>query len=280
MRLAHYARIRWCLSAGRGLPPAPTSPTPLLPAAAQRHHLTALREALADELCGVWVLWAPPGTGKSTLVGAAMRSLQADKGHPALLLDPASASGDSSSNNGGPIEWMREQLGLRNSSMLASSLLMHPGAVGRHTLLAVDHVERLPWWSSPPTSDRRLESLVTHLAEASVYSKRLSVLLVTEDAACARRILSWNGGQKFRRVDFPVWNEGQMYAFLAHHLATHARQWTVHERARLGRLAVISRNPRFVEHLCSTADPGYLASRAAVAEAHSLRRAWAEMRMH
>eukprot|EP01039_Chlorochromonas_danica_P009313 gene9313-10280_t len=174
---------------------------------------------------GVFVLAAPPGSGKSTFIKMTLPKLREKFRYIKILRDDENLFG------------MNIQESLHIPRRCALSEYLPAG-----TLIIIDQI------------DLQIESLpldvkayITALAADSVNSKKFKMMFCVSDPNTAREILSCNGGEKVQEIscrDSLVWSKAQLDTFIAIKLPRLSSQ----EIQRLESLAKVCRNsPGLIE---------------------------------
>lgn len=144
---------------------------------------------------GVFVLAAPPGSGKSTLIKMTLPELRKKFRYIKILRDDGNLFGMN----------IQESLYIPRRCALSEYL-------PAETLIIIDQIDLKIESLSPD-----LKAYITALAADSVNSKKFKMLFCVSDPNTAREILSCNGGEKVQEIscrDSLVWSKDQLGAFI------------------------------------------------------------------
>lgn len=175
---------------------------------------TDIEKGILDPNCGVKVLWAPEGSGKTTHVRLITNKLiQNNKLEGAIIIKATETDFT-------PLAWFSSSIKdlfypvpivLDASSIndLLENINSPQGILSpKRILIVIDQLENI-------RRTDKLNRLIKSLAEESVLSKKFTVLVITKDPAYARGLLELNGRTKIRPIckdDLQKykWNEHQI----------------------------------------------------------------------
>ena len=174
-----------------------------------------IRNCIHRQPGGVKIIWAPPGTGKSTTVKHVLNSeITDDKISGVLMLTPPRISME-------PDEWFRHELRYLGFETLTkydhlSGLIVAP--VNKHYEIVIDQCDNLNY-------DEKLRLFIKGIAEDSNIYNNYVVIVICTDAGKAATMKKWNGGIKIRLInDEPIaykWSVSQVEEWLKHNLKEH-----------------------------------------------------------
>lgn len=170
--------------------------------------INALVNSFTDDHCGVHVLWAPSGAGKSTFIGKVLTDLR----EQGKIAGCGIFQGCSLTEH--PSKWLSDCLEISNptpdlvarmSSILTDMKKPDDGPY----IITIDRFDEL----MNETNLNHLQSLVVSLAAESVRTKSYAVLVAVSEVRNATTVLSWNQGKKIQVVGHPVsfrWNRSEV----------------------------------------------------------------------
>lgn len=174
-----------------------------------------IRNCINDESGGVKILWAPPGTGKSTSVYHVINAeLETGNISGVLMLTPPRMSVE-------PDEWFRYQfryLGIETLTQNEhlSTLIEVPS--NKPFVIVIDQCDNLDF-------NDKLRKFIKVLAEDSHGSKKYVVLAICTNAAKAATMKEWNGGIKIKLLNHKYnaykWSVSQIEKWIEQNLKDH-----------------------------------------------------------
>lgn len=140
----------------------------------------------ASENCGVFVLWAPHNSGKSTYLRAFAAQLQAEgKDVIFISLDVSRAMGP---------KWFREELDIDDCDENLEKLFPEP-VDGKPVVIIIDQFDDIL-----VTEQKKL---IVFLAQQSFLTGGFMVILAVSNSSKAAEILQWNHGRKIKLLGEP-----------------------------------------------------------------------------
>jgi ABC-type iron transport system FetAB ATPase subunit len=174
-----------------------------------------IRSCIHDQPGGVKIIWAPPGTGKSTTVKHVLNAeIAYGKISGVLMLTPPRMTMN-------PDEWFRCELRYSGFETLTpydhlSSLIVAP--LDKPYVIVIDQCDNLDY-------DEKLRLFIKSIAEDSNIINNYVVIVICTDAAKAATMKKWNGGVKIRLInDEPIaykWSDSQIEKWIEYNLKDH-----------------------------------------------------------
>lgn len=167
-----------------------------------------IQDAVLDDNCGVYVLWAPANFGKSCTARKVTLQLQNDD----ILTGAIGITcNETWKENESLQKWLYSRLSLPEEEYpkpLSDYIDSH-----QRILLIIDQFDKL-------MAHPRCEAFITSLAEDSVMRKTFTVMIMVTSDSHYNEILNWNGRQKIRPL-FSIsditkmkWNEKEFLELL------------------------------------------------------------------
>eukprot|EP00047_Mylnosiga_fluctuans_P008742 m.259979 g.259979 ORF g.259979 m.259979 type:complete len:289 (-) comp23117_c0_seq1:59-925(-) len=163
--------------------------------------------------CGVHVLFAPSGSGKTTASRYVLRNLITNSNISGVLeLDGGTYQADF---KGQLLPWISSLKGLAIPARYTLDQILDPG-----TVVFIDQFDNL---FTTELHHNRIQTMITSAAELSARTKTFSVLIIVKSMDRFRQIISWNDNTKIRGVfaddDYVfTWQPEELTAVLDRHL--------------------------------------------------------------
>lgn len=191
---------------------------------------------------GVNVYYSPDGTGKSTYLKKACQLIQQSNLADVIYIENLKPF------NKDLYGVLKSHCGFSDDHHLLSySLQNHK----RKVVIAIDHFDTL-------CSFPNLKGWTTSLAEESSNAKKIVTIVAVSDPIIALNVSCWNGGEKFRLIQGQMWSTQQIQSYIDSVLPQDDQFWKLQERRHLIELAMLSKNPRFINGLMNLQNPSFI----------------------
>ena len=174
-----------------------------------------IRNCIHERSGGVKIIWAPPGSGKTTTVQHVLNAeLKGGKISGVLTLNPPVQQAVIG-------EWFMNELRFLGLETLTkydklSSLL--DTTHEKPYVIVIDHFDNLDF-------DQKLRTFIKVTAEDSDLHKNYVVIVICNDAAKVSTMKKWNGGVKIRLINDELiaykWSVDQIEKWIEHNLKNH-----------------------------------------------------------
>ena len=174
-----------------------------------------IHNCINNEQGGVKIVWAPPGTGKTTSVRHVIsEELKLGNISGVLMVTPPRMSVE-------PDEWFRHQFkffGIETLTQNEQLSTLIDNDFKKPFVIVIDQCDNFDF-------DDKLRRFIKVLAEDSNVTKKYVVLAICTDASKAATMREWNGGVKIKLVNNKYnsykWSLPQIEKWVEHHIKNH-----------------------------------------------------------
>jgi Cdc6-like AAA superfamily ATPase len=175
-----------------------------------------IRNCIRDESGGVKIIWAPRGTGKTTIVKHVLNGEIIDDQISGILwfTSPSSSSIK-------PAEWFINQLkylGIETMTKYDHISSFIDAPANKPYVIVLDQCDNFDF-------DVNLWRFIKVMAEDSHLTKNYVVIVICSDASKVANMKEWNGGVKINLINCDFieykWNATQIEKWIEHHLKDH-----------------------------------------------------------
>jgi len=150
----------------------------------------AIKMGLKSQNCGVHVLCAPYGIGKTTSVRRIANELRTNEDLSGVIIEPLD---DSVRNSDSLMDWLKLRWNIDSSKVKNTKLSGLIDEQDKPMAIILDQFDYA-------MGMKNIEESISSMAEDSVFGKHYTVLLCVKEPIFSKEIVSWNGGAKIQSI--------------------------------------------------------------------------------